>query len=108
MGIKMPKSNNIKVGISTLLLGILGMGMKMPELPNNIGDREYQKFVVDAEGNPSVRIAPGAVTDTDGNELDIDDVGRAQMYDRNTHNELKNINENLKDILFQLKLITGA
>ena len=81
----------------------------MPEeLPTTLADREYQKFTTDADGLPSVRIAPGAVTDSDGNELDIDDRGRAQMYDRTVHDELKNIHTVLDEILFQLKLITGA
>ena len=77
------------------------------ELPTTLADREYQKFTTDAAGNPAVRTSQGVVDD-EGHELDIDVSGRAQMYDRTVHNELKNIDETLKDILFQLKLITGA
>jgi hypothetical protein len=76
-------------------------------LPRNRGDREQQKFVEDANGNVSVRIAPGAVTDTDGNELDIDKFGQAKMSDHAVHSELKCMNQVLKDILFQLQLING-
>ncbi len=80
----------------------------MPDLPSTLPDREFQKFTIDADGQTSVRIDPGAVTDSDGNELDIDEAGRARMLDTKTHDELKSINSTLKEVLFQLKLITGA
>lgn len=80
----------------------------MPDLPTTLTDREYQKFVADLDGNTAVRIAPGAVTDSEGNELDIDEVGRARMYDTKVHDQLKCINTTLEAVLFQLKLITGA
>ena len=76
-------------------------------LPKTRGDREFQKFTEDAQGNVSVRIAPGAVTDEDGNSLDIDTFGRARMLDVDSKSELKEINETLKEILFQLQLING-
>ena len=77
-------------------------------LPKTRGDREFQKFTEDAQGNVSVRIAPGAVTDEDGNSLDIDTFGRARMLDVDSKSELKEINETLKEILFQLQLINGT
>ena len=80
----------------------------MPDLPTTLTDREYQKFVADFEGNTAVRIAPGAVTDSEGHELDIDEAGRARMYDTKIHDQLKCINTTLEAVLFQLKLITGA
>jgi len=80
----------------------------MTDLPTTLTDREYQKFVADLDGNTAVRIAPGAVTDSDGNELDIDEVGRARMYDSKVHDQLKCISTTLEAVLFQLKLITGA
>lgn len=80
----------------------------MPELPNTVGDREYQKFVADANGNTSVRIAPGAVTDSEGHELDIDEVGRARMLDTKANDKLSCIQNTLEEILIQLQLISGA
>lgn len=78
-------------------------------LPQNVGDREYQKFTEDLAGNVCVRIAPGAITDSrDGNELDINDNGEAAMFDRKTNAVLDAILDKLMDIEFQLKLITGA
>jgi len=80
----------------------------MPDLPSTLPDREFQKFTTDADGQTSVRIAPGAVTDTEGHELDIDEAGRARMYDTKVQDQLKCINTTLEAVLFQLKLITGA
>lgn len=80
----------------------------MPDLPTTLTDREYQKFVADLDGNTAVRIAPGAVTDSDGNELDIDTEGRARMFDSRVHDQLKNVDDTLLEILEQLKIITGA
>lgn len=78
-------------------------------LPQNIGDREYQKFTEDLSGNVCVRIAPGALVDSrDGNELDINDNGEAAMYDRKSNAALDAILDKLAEIEFQLKLITGA
>lgn len=83
----------------------------MAEVTNNlaksIGDREFQKFTTDANGECAVRIAPGAVTDTDGNELEIDTQGRATTYDNSVLRELQSISGLLKDVLFELKVITG-
>ena len=76
------------------------------ELPTTRGDREFQKFTTDAAGNVAVRTSQGVVDD-EGHELDIDPTGRAQMYDRTMHNELKNIDETLKEILFELKLMNA-
>ena len=77
----------------------------MTDLPTTLTDREYQKFVADAEGNTAVRVAPGSVVDSDGNELDIDDAGRAQMRDVKSQAELRSINDKLSDIIEILKSI---
>jgi len=77
-------------------------------LPTTRTDREMQKFMADLDGNVAVRIAPGAVTDSDGNELDIDEHGSASMHDRVTNDNLKAILWTLDRMLDQLKLITGA
>lgn len=77
-------------------------------LPKNRGDREYQKFAEDLHGNVCVRVAPGAITDTDGNEMEIDDSGRAFVSDSKVNDTLKVMNANLEKILFQLELINGA
>jgi hypothetical protein len=78
-------------------------------LPSNIGDREYQKFTEDLQGEVCIRIAPGAITDSrDGNELDINDAGEAAMTDQRGRLLLSSILEKLEEIEFQLKLITGA
>lgn len=74
-------------------------------LPTTRTDREMQKFMEDQDGNVSVRVAPGAVVDTDGNELDIDDAGRAQMRDVKSQAELRSINDKLSDIIEILKSI---
>jgi hypothetical protein len=77
----------------------------MPDLPSTLPDREFQKFTIDADGQTSVRIAPGAVTDTEGHELDIDEAGRAQMRDVKSQAELRSINDKLSDIIEILKSI---
>lgn len=74
-------------------------------LPTNRGDREFQKFVEDASGNVSVRIAPGAVTDSDGNELDIDNEGRARMLDTKAIDNFRVMNETLIEIKILLQAI---
>ena len=79
----------------------------MPDLPSTLPDREFQKFTIDADGQTSVRIAPGAVTDSEGHELDISEIGRAQMTDKPANDKLSQILSTLHDILDQLKLITG-
>jgi len=77
-------------------------------LSENRGDREYDKFTEDLNGQTCVRIAPGAITDSvDGNELDIDSAGRARMYDTKVHDQLKGISSLLLEILNTLKLMAG-
>ena len=80
----------------------------MPDLPSTLPDREFQKFVADADGQTSVRIAPGAVTDSEGHELDIDEIGRARMLDTKANDKLACIQDTLEEILIQLQLISGA
>jgi hypothetical protein len=77
----------------------------MPDLPTTLTDREYQKFVADLDGNTAVRIAPGAVTDSEGNELDIDYAGRAQMLDTKAIDNFRVMNETLIEIKILLKAI---
>jgi hypothetical protein len=77
-------------------------------LPDQLGDREYQKFEEDADGNVAVRIGPNAIRDSDGNELDLNPDGMAQVFDRQVMNQLKNIEEVLEDIRFHLRIITGV
>lgn len=77
-------------------------------LPEQVGDREYQKFVEDADGNVAIRIGPNAIKDTSGNELKLNENGMAQVFDRQVMTELKGMANILKDIRFQLQLITGA
>ncbi len=77
-------------------------------LPKEVGDREYQKFVEDADGNVAVRIGPNAIQDSSGNELDLDAAGQAAVKDHAVYTQLKNMTEILEDIRFQLQLITGA
>ena len=77
-------------------------------LPPNIADREHRKFVEDADGNVSVRIGPNSIRDSDGNELSLDSYGMAQTHDRQVMTQLKEMTDLLKDIRFQLQLITGA
>jgi hypothetical protein len=79
----------------------------MMALPDQLGDREYQKFEEDADGKVAVRIGPNAIRDSAGNELDLNSDGMAQVYDRNVMNQLKEITDYLKDIKTQLTLITG-
>jgi len=75
------------------------------DLPSTLTDREFQKFVADLDGNTAVRIAPGSITDTDGNELDIDDAGRAQMLDTKNVDNLRAMNETLIRIEILLQSI---
>jgi hypothetical protein len=77
-------------------------------LPDQLGDREYQKFEEDADGNVAVRIGPNAIRDSAGNELDLNSFGMAQVFDRQVASELKVIHGLLEDMLFHLQLITGA
>jgi hypothetical protein len=74
-------------------------------LPEQLGDREYQKFVETADGKVAVRQGPNAIVDEEGNALGIDDVGRAQTYDPRVHNELKTVTELLQNILIQLEMM---
>lgn len=76
-------------------------------LPTNRGDREYQKFVEDSNGNVAVRVKQ-VIEDSEGDDLDIDDEGRAQTKDMPANNKLQSIYEKLDEILIQLRLITGA
>ncbi len=76
-------------------------------LPTNRGDREYQKFVKDSKGNVAVRVKQ-VIEDSEGDDLDIDDDGRAQTKDMSANNKMQSIYEKLDEILFQLRLITGA
>jgi hypothetical protein len=76
-------------------------------LPKNRADREYQKFTEDAQGNTAVRIAPGAVTDTDGDELEINQFGQGYVSDATTQRLLTETNNLLEKILFQLECITS-
>ena len=74
-----------------------------------LGDKENDKFGVDFDGNTCVRVLPGAITDAeDGNQLDIDDFGRARMLDTKAVDMLSCISDQLAEVVFQLKLITGA
>tara|TARA_R110000796_G_scaffold252565_1_gene387858 strand:- start:593 stop:832 length:240 start_codon:yes stop_codon:yes gene_type:complete len=77
-------------------------------LPANIADREIQKFVEDKDGKPSLRVGPNAVSNSDGNTLDISDSGRALTHDSKVMDELKTINETLSNIHLQLEIITGT
>jgi hypothetical protein len=77
-------------------------------LPEQVGDREYQKFVETADGYVAVRQGPGAINDSEGNELKLNKDGQASTFDIRAINELKNIHSLLEDIKFQLSLITEA
>jgi hypothetical protein len=77
-------------------------------LPDNIGDREHRKFVEDANGDVSIRIGPNAIKDSDGNKLSLNSYGMAQTHDKQVMTQLKEMTDALKDIRFQLQLITGA
>ena len=72
-------------------------------LPTNKGDREYQKFTVDADGNPAVR-NHGSVTlrDTSDNQAslkDQDGTYRMMVSDPVAANLL----ENIYSLLLKLK-----
>ena len=75
-------------------------------LPKELGDREYQKFVEDEDGNVSLRIGPG-VKDSSGSDLVIED-GAARTFDRQMMTELKSITQELQKVVFQLEIITGV
>lgn len=77
-------------------------------LPKEVGDREYQKFVADSDGNVSVRVGPDAVRDSAGNALAIDEFGKAQTFDLQCLAELKSIGELLEKMLSQLEYISGV
>lgn len=64
-------------------------------LPDHIADREHRKFVEDADGNVSVRIGPNAIKDADGNTLDLNSDGMAQVFDRQVMNQLKEMTDYL-------------
>jgi len=76
-------------------------------LPSNRGDREYQKFVKDSKGNVAVRVKQ-VIEDSEGDNLDINPDGQAMTKDKLANDKLQSIYEKLDEILFQLKLITGA
>lgn len=77
-------------------------------LPKELGDREYQKFIEDEEGNVSLNIRPGAVRSSIGTELAIDEFGKAQTFDLQALTQLKSIGEKLDKVIFQLEIITGV
>jgi hypothetical protein len=77
-------------------------------LPKELGDREYQKFTEDSDGNVSVRVGPNAIRDADGNTLAIDQFGKAQTFDLQCLAELKSIGELLNKVIIQLQFITGV
>jgi hypothetical protein len=77
-------------------------------LPENMGDREYEKFVEDAAGNVAVRQGPGGINDEDGNVLAIDTAGRAQVYDMKVQAELGTVNDSLIKIIELLECIAGG
>ena len=77
-------------------------------LPNHLGDREYEKFIEDAQGNVAVRQGPGAINDSGGNELALDAMGRARTYDRAAQAELENISNKLDEVIYHLSLISGG
>jgi hypothetical protein len=77
-------------------------------LPDQLGDREYQKFIETEGGDVALRIGPNAIQDSSGNELNLDTFGRASTRDEAVFTQLKNIQEVLEHIRFQLELITGA
>ncbi len=77
-------------------------------LPQHIADREHRKFIEDADGEPSVRIGPNAIQDSDGNKLALDKYGRAKFEDVHAISMLKNIHTLLQDILEQLKIISDG
>lgn len=77
-------------------------------LPKELGDREYQKFEEDENGDVSIRIQPGAVRDSTGNELAIDSTGKAQTFDLQALTQLKDISEKLETVILQLQFITGV
>lgn len=74
---------------------------------DHLGDLEKEKFTRDLLNRVCVRIAPGAITDTDGNSLEIDGTGRGYVYDQYVHHQLKNVYDKLDQILEQLEYITG-
>ena len=76
-------------------------------LPNNITDREYQKFVADNDGNTSLRTS-GEVTDGAGHTMAIDAAGRASTIDGKVQDELSMISSTLNQILIQLQMINGV
>ena len=77
-------------------------------LPTHISDREFQKFVEDADGKVAVRQAPNVIKSSSGNEMEVDDINRARAYDDAVHSALIAMIAKLESIEFQLKLITGA
>ena len=77
-------------------------------LPNQLGDREYEKFIEDAEGNVAVRQGPGAINDSDGNELALDDMGRASTSDKSVQSEIENLANKLDEVIYHLSLISGG
>ena len=75
-------------------------------ISKNIIDREFDKFVEDENGNTAVRVV-NAVTDPDGDELQIDVEGQASTKDFTTHQVLLNILDELKIMNMHLQFITN-
>lgn len=77
-------------------------------LPKQLGDREFEKFVEDADGKTAIRVEPQTIKGSSGTKLDITSAGFAQVFDRQALNQLKEITDVLNEIKFHLSLITGA
>jgi hypothetical protein len=72
------------------------------------GDLEFLKFLIDVDGNVAVRVAPTITGSEGANELVITTDGQALSRDRAVADKLSAVLDELKEITFQLKLITGA
>lgn len=75
-------------------------------MSKHITDREYDKFVEDENGKTAVRVV-NAVTDPEGDELEIDKKGRAQTRDMDANQTLRAILDQLKIMNTHLALITN-
>ena len=72
-----------------------------------VGDREFQKFEKDADGNMQVRTA-GVIKDATTNyKAKVHKSGAIAVEADEVHDGIDDMKNLLKEILMQLKIITG-
>jgi hypothetical protein len=76
-------------------------------MSKNIGDREYTKFVEDAEGNTSIRVVSG-IQDADGDKLSVTRLGEAVFTSPEIISLLESMLTELKAIRLHMQIGTSA